>query len=138
MRNVYRIIKHYQYDAVHDHTGYRAVFTMLAARLAGVSCRVLHSHTNVAEEWNNKALLALLKRLSVGNATRLVACSQKAGEFCFDKRSYEVVANPIDMQKIVHLSPEEKKSLAEGLGIQDGDLIIGHIGRFAPVKNHPF
>ncbi|WP_217580617.1 glycosyltransferase [Lysinibacillus sp. GbtcB16] len=138
MRNIYRIIKQYQYDAVHDHTGYRAVFTMLAARLAGVTCRVLHSHTNVAEEWNNKALLALLKRLSVGNATRLVACSQKAGEFCFDKKSYEVVANPIDMQKIERLSSAEKKNLAEGLGIQDGDLVIGHIGRFVPVKNHPF
>lgn len=138
MRNIYRIIKQYQYDAVHDHTGYRAVFTMLAARLAGVSCRVLHSHTNVAEEWNNKALLALLKRLSVGNATKLVACSQKAGEFCFHKRPYEVIANPIDMQKIKRLSPEEKKSLAEDLGIQDGDLVIGHIGRFVPVKNHSF
>ncbi|UZN00435.1 glycosyltransferase [Lysinibacillus sp. MHQ-1] len=42
------------------------------------------------------------------------------------------------MQKIKRLSPEEKKSLAEDLGIQDGDLVIGHIGRFVPVKNHSF
>jgi len=138
MWNIYRIIKQYGYDAIHDHTGYRAVFTMLAARLAGVSCRVLHSHTNVAEEWNNKIMLTLLKRLSVLNATKLVACSQKAGEFCFDKRAYDIVANPIDMQKIERLLPEEKKSLGESLGIQDGDLVVGHIGRFVPVKNHPF
>ncbi|WP_155590313.1 glycosyltransferase [Lysinibacillus cavernae] len=138
MMNIYRILKQHGYDAIHDHTGYRAVFTLLAARLAGVQCRVLHSHTNVAEEWNNKVFLTLLKKLSVFNGTKLVACSQKAGEFCFDGRPFEVLANPIDIQKIERLSFEENRNLREELGIQAEDLVLGHIGRFVPVKNHPF
>lgn len=138
IRNIYRILKQQQYDAVHDHTGYRAVFTLLAARLAGVPCRVLHSHTNVAEEWNNKVILTLLKKLSVFNATKLIACSRKAGEFCFDKKPFEVIANPIELQKIECLSLEEKRRMKEELAIQDGDLVLGHIGRFVPVKNHSF
>ncbi|WP_338653053.1 glycosyltransferase [Lysinibacillus sp. Y5S-8] len=138
MRKLYRILKQQQYDAIHDHTGYRAVFTLLAARLAGVQCRVLHSHTNVAEEWNNKIMLALLKRLSVYNATKLVACSQKAGEFCFSKRPFEVIANPIELQKVKCISFEERKKWREELGIKDDELVLGHIGRFVPVKNHSF
>lgn len=138
IKNIYRIIKQHQYDAVHDHTGYRAVFTLLAARLAGVQCRVLHSHTNVAEEWNHPVMLTMLKKLSVFNATQLVACSKKAGEFCFDKKSFEIIANPIDSTKIERLSNEEKRSMRKKLNIQDGELVLGHIGRFVQVKNHSF
>lgn len=138
MRNIYQIIKQHQYDAVHDHTGYRSVFTLLAARLAGVQCRVLHSHTNIAEEWNHKVILTMLKKLSVFNATKLVACSKKAGEFCFGKKPFKIIANPIDGSKIKHLTKEEKRSMREKLEIQDGELVLGHIGRFVQVKNHPF
>ncbi|MEY9975910.1 glycosyltransferase [Lysinibacillus sp. RC79] len=135
---IYKIIKENGYDAVHDHTGYRAVFTLLAARLAGVKCRVLHSHTNVAEEWSNKYFLSFLKKISVMNATKLVACSTNAGKFCFGEKSFDLLFNPMDIYKIKYLSQAEKKLFKKELGISDDDLVLGHIGRFVPVKNQQF
>ncbi|WP_456955390.1 glycosyltransferase [Lysinibacillus sp. TE18511] len=138
MMKIYKIIKDNGYDAVHDHTGYRAIFTLLAARLAGVKCRVLHSHTNVAEEWSNKYFLSFLKKMSVMNATKLVACSAHAGKFCFGEKPFDILFNPMDINKIKYLSQAEKKLLKKELGIRDNDLVLGHIGRFVPVKNQQF
>ncbi|GLC87318.1 glycosyltransferase [Lysinibacillus piscis] len=138
MKNIYQIIRHNGYEAVHDHTGYRAMFTMFAARLARVPCRVLHSHTTVAEQWNQPHLLAILKKLSTINATTLLACSPQAGAFCFDNKPFDILANPVNIANSKRLSPNDKERYQQLLGIKDNQLILGHIGRFMPVKNHAF
>ena len=48
-----------------------------------------------------------------------------------------IMKNAIDTQKFRH-SDNERKNIRTELGIDEKTLVIGHIGRFVPVKNQSF
>ena len=63
-----------------------------------------------------------------------LACSDKAGRFMFGKREYHVLNNAIDTG-LYRYNPIIRQRCRNYLS---NDIIIGHIGRFVPVKNHHF
>lgn len=126
---------------VHSHINALSVFPLRAAKKAGVPVRIAHSHSasgKGGEEWAKKALKALLKTQSKRYSTHRMACSRFAGEWLFGKGScFEVVYNAIELSKF-SFNPILRERVRSELGISEKQLVVGHVGRFMPQKNHRF
>ena len=105
----------------------------------GVPVRIIHSHNSsnivkpdlfhqFTEKWCRKHLDKY--------ATKLLACSQVAGEWMFDGRSFEIIKNGIDVSKFSfseHIRLQKRKEL--GL---EGKYVVGFVGSLWEQKNPLF
>lgn len=74
-------------------------------------------------------------------ADYFVECSKQAGIDGFGKKvansdRFTVLKNAIDVSKYRY-TKERHEEMKEKFGMSD-DYVIGHVGRFAEVKNHRF
>jgi len=134
------------YSAVHSHVHHFSGYLLWLARLAGVPERIAHSHSDTSRQdaraaWMRRLYLGWAKQRIQLNATRLVAASRAAGRALYggawgsDRRQLLLHCG-IDLAPFRH--PPSRKEIRESLGIRDDDFVIGHTGRFAAPKNHPF
>ena len=96
----YKLLKKNKYDIIHCNNEYESGICLLAAFLAKVKIRVVHSHVvfnlqidNPIRKMLNKFYKLLLNKCS----TNRVSCSQESGESIYSK-NFEVVVNPIDLK----------------------------------------
>lgn len=128
--------KHNEYKIVHGHMDSLGVFYLGAAKRAGIKMRIAHAHNVIIAEDSKKRVRQLMDRFYSTNATMLLACSEDAGRYMFGNGSFEVVHNPIDVREFAYDELVRQKLRSElNLG---NSLVIGHVGRFAPQKNHRF
>lgn len=142
-KELIRIFKENNYKIVHSHINTLSVFPLRAAKKAGVKVRIAHSHsTTNKKEWKKNLLKQVLRPFSKVYATDYMCCSELAGRWLFGDKAYDskkvyLLNNAIDLDKFKYNESLRKKKRKE-LGISDDTLVIGHIGRFVPVKNHDF
>lgn len=100
-RELQRLFKQEGWRIVHSHINALSVFPLRAAKKAGVSVRIAHSHSTSGKgEYAKNALKAVLKTQSNRYPTHRFACSQFAGEWLFGKAAhFEVVYNAIDLDR---------------------------------------
>ena len=55
----------------------------------------------------------------------------------FGSAPYQVLNNAIDTARYSY-NPQTRHQARTALGIPDNAFVVGHVGRFAPVKNHTF
>lgn len=132
---------HTQYDAIVLNTNsLEYVFPLFAARLFGISRRIIHSHNAGFE---NK--IGLLRKLLIGfntillkhSATHYFACSKAAGKWMFgDNTDFAVIHNAIEPDKFTFYETK-RKVIRQQLALED-TFVIGHVGRFSYQKNHEF
>lgn len=129
------------YRVVHSHINENSSFVLRAAKEAGIPCRIAHSHLSDLK-LDLKLPFRIYARYMMKDApNRYFACSKKAGEWLFGRKRGEN-HNIKVLHNAVHLddfTPDEavRRKIREELGTGDG-LVIGHIGRFNPQKNHDF
>ena len=140
LKNKYQvrsILKNNQYEAVHVHAN--ALFYMTAlteAKRAGVPCRIMHSHnTSPRYSWSVPIHTFNQKRIEKF-ATYEFACSTGAAQWMFGKQC-TVIKNAIDLEKFRY-DETARKAVRKELNISDDTFVLGHVGRFLPVKNHQF
>lgn len=134
------------FQAIHAHTAHHEGIVALAARLAGLGRVICHARTTGSSYSSSKLKRAAIwfgRQLILIFATRLLAISKEAGRYLFGERAVkqqkvEVVPNAIDLSSYEQLSEPNKESLRQELLIPPCQLLIGHVGRFNPVKNHSF
>lgn len=129
------------FDAVHSFVSTFSAVPLSVARTAGVPVRVAHSQTDrrsvlavagPARRAYARAASAVLVRVMTAG----VACSEEASLFLFrrppagDPR-IRIVPNGIDITRF----REATGVLRAELGVPEGTLLVGHVGRFVPVKN---
>lgn len=103
----------------------------------GVNVRIAHSH-NSNQDKNFKYLVKMFYRRQIPKyATYLFACSQAAGDWMFCGAKFEVLNNAIDSEKYIY-SKDKARSMRQHLGINENQLVVGHVGRFSYPKNHTF
>ena len=142
-KELIRIFKENNYKIVHSHINTLSVFPLRAAKKAGVKVRIAHSHsTTNKKEWKKNLLKQVLRPFSKVYATDYMCCSELAGRWLFGDKAYDskkvyLLNNAIDLDKFKYNESLRKKKRKE-LNIKDDTLVIGHIGRFVPVKNHDF
>lgn len=127
---------HPEYQVVHCHLDCMSALPLAAAKQCGVPVRIAHSHnSNQDRDWKYPLKRFYMKKIP-GVATHFFACSQAAGAWMFPGQQIQVVNNGIDAEKFGY-SPEIRQEVRRELNLAE-NLVLGHIGRFAPQKNHSF
>ena len=138
-----RVLKEGNYRIVHSNINTLSVFSLFAAKCAGVPVRIAHSHSTTNKKEKKKNLMKqVLRPFSKIFATDYMCCSELAGRWLFGDKEYDkgnvyLLNNAIDLDKFKYDETLRTKKRKE-LGIKDDTLVIGHIGRFVAQKNHDF
>lgn len=130
---------HPEWRIVHSHMNALNVFPLREAARAGVPVRISHSHSTAGRgETVKNVVKTILRTQSNRYPTHRFACSRYAGEWLFGKSTpFEVVYNAIDLRRF-SFSASTRVKVRTDLGLEDGQVAIGHVGRFMPQKNHRF
>ena len=138
-----KALKEDDYKIIHSHISTMSVFSLFAAKCAGVPVRIAHSHSTTNKKEKKKNLMKqILRPFSKVFATDYMCCSELAGRWLFGNKEYDkgnvyLLNNAIDLDKFKYNDSLRKKKRKE-LGIKDKTIVIGHIGRFVAQKNHDF
>lgn len=131
-----------RYQIVHSNVNALSVFSLYAAKKAGVPVRIAHSHSTAAPgEWKKTAVKNVLRPFSRVYPTHYCACSDIAARWLFgnqlvDAQKVRIVRNAIDLQRFMY-TPALRLSKRQELGIGD-QFVVGHVGRFCYQKNQLF
>lgn len=126
-----------EYRIVHSHLDCMAGVPLKYAKKNGIPVRIAHAH-NSNQTKDFKYIIKLLCKKNIKMyATDLFACGEEAGRWMFNGRIFNVLNNAIDAEKYLY-SYQSRKEVRKELRIADDILVIGHVGRFAPQKNHKF
>ena len=136
-------LKKNKYDIVHIHSGSVSVlayYTRIAAKY-GIQKIIVHSHSSGAKE-NIKHFLVKLYASGIFKkfVTDFCACSIEAARWKFPKnvlKNVKILNNGIDLSKYRYNFTARKK-MRELYGIDENELILGHVGRFTYEKNQSF
>ena len=138
-----KVLKEGNYKIVHSHINTLSVFSLFAAKSAGVPIRIAHSHSTTNKKEKKKNLLKqVLRPFSKVFATDYMCCSELAGRWLFGDKEYDkgnvyLLNNAIDLDKFKY-DEKVRKTKRKELNIDDDTLVIGHVGRFVEQKNHRF
>ena len=131
--------EHPEYTIIHSHMSEMGYFIVREARKRGIHVRICHAH-NAQHTWDLKMLMRLpLKHAIRSEITHRFACSREAGEWLYGSRSTSDIIylkNAIDTEKYRY-----NKSIRQAVRKEfhlENKLVIGHVGRFVPQKNHSF
>jgi len=130
------------YPVVHGHIGSCAAIYLHAAKRAG-AFTIAHSHSTYGAAGVGQTAYRAASFPTRFVADHFFACSRRAGLDRFgrrvaaDRERMNILNNAIDTAQFAFRA--EKRRLArEGLGYGEELFVIGHVGRFADVKNHSF
>ncbi|HYD16512.1 MAG TPA: glycosyltransferase family 1 protein [Candidatus Nanoarchaeia archaeon] len=144
-RNFLRVLRtHGPFDVVHSHVHHFSGLVMLLAKLGGVPCRIIHSHTAHVEPRASLArsmYLRLMKRMAWKFSTCGIAVSSKAAGSLLPpawERDGKWTLLPIGIDLEPFSRPVDAESIRASLGIPSDAFVVGHVGRFVEAKNHRF
>jgi len=123
------------YDVIHVH-GNSALMVIEAslAKNNKIPVRIVHSHnTTCTHTIIHKMLYPLFAR----SYTKGLACGRDAGKWLFHGNEFEVLVNGIDLEKF-RFNYSVRKDYRKKLGVEEGEVLIGHVGNFVKQKNHEF
>lgn len=127
------IIKNGDYDVVHSNINFWSFIPLYFAKKYKIKLKIAHIHGTIKENF----MIKIYSWLTVKLADIKLACSYEAGKSVYKNQKFEVIANGIDVAKF-KFNDKKRELIRKELGISQYDFVIGHIGRFYPVKNHKF
>lgn len=136
-----------EYDLVHCHIeGYRAIPYYRIARKFGVKRFYVHAHLvndYKVKGMKDKFMFRMGQRINTKLSTNVVGCGRVAIKSVYgsetDLNQAMVIPNSIDIEEYNHTEATFQQMREKGrsdLGISDNTILIGHVGRLMPVKNH--
>lgn len=128
-----RIIKRFRPDVIHYHTWNRRI---PYDNTSAIKLHTYHGDIDVAFKRDHKANLKLLRYgYDIVLFSEKMRCDAlKAG---FEERRIHKIYNGLDLKQIAATGYSRDKARQE-LGIREGEFVVGHIGRFNPVKRQKF
>ena len=100
-----------------------------------VPIRIIHSHNSDCVGLHNKLLHRLFRPIANIMATHRLACSDKASAWMFGKNVSMILKNGITLVDYSY-NITIRNAYRKLFDIKAGTTVIGHVGRFDPVKNH--
>lgn len=130
---IYRIVKDNQYKIVIRHTANALVAPQLLMARIGGAYTICHSHS----EQDSQKLLHNLGKLLMGvAASERFACSEKAGQWMYGRKSFQIIHNAVNIKKFMYNAESARKVREEfNLG---KCRVYGYIANFIPSKNHMY
>lgn len=147
LRYMTKLFKDEGFAIVHAHSTFFNGITLLAAERAGVPKRISHAHMTYEKmslSFKNMPVMmkrAVMRRVILYSATDLLACGQRAGEDQYGTGIFSargmILDNPVDCRAYAY-DPDLRRVMRSRMGIGENELLVGHVGRFNPIKNQPF
>lgn len=129
--------EHKEYKIVHSHLDCMAGIPLRYAKRNGVPIRIAHAHSSNQTKDKKYLLKLIYKRNIRKNATDLFACAHDAGRWMFGCDRFHVMNNAIDAVAYA-VNMKTAAEIRKELEISGDAFVVGHVGRFAPPKNHKF
>lgn len=137
LRSVNDFFAHHPYCVVHSHIDCMSALPLSAAKRHGAVVRIAHSHNSHQDKDIKYPIKEICKHFIRKEATDLFACGVDAGRWMFGTDDFTVIHNAIDVDAYAFDSTQRARVRSE-LCIPAGFFTVGHVGRFAPAKNHAF
>lgn len=137
-KNISKILNENSYSIIHVHVSSMSNIDLLkVAKKLNISNRIIHCHNTQGSKSIAHKISHFINRLQINSyATHKFACSKEAGIWGFKKiEDVKIFRNAIDIRKYEY-SNEKRLSIRKELAIENDELLIGHVGRFVPQKNH--
>ena len=133
--NIIRLCQREKYNAVHVHgNSANMAIELLAVALGGTKVRITHSHnTSTMHPLMHKVLWPFFIRL----CTVRLACGYDTGKWLYRNKKFVVLKNGIRTQQYT-FSNEIRGAIRKELGVDNDEILLGHIGNFIEQKNHTF
>lgn len=130
---------HPEYKIIHSHMSELGYFAFREAEQQGVPVRICHAH-NAPHGFDAKMIVrTYFKNRMMPHLTHLFMCGEESGKWLYgekNKSRFIMLNNAIDAASYTY-DLSKREELRRQLGLAD-ELVIGHVGRFNPQKNHPF
>lgn len=133
--------EHPEYKILHSHVRSYAALYIPIAKKYGLKT-IIHSHNTS----NGRGIAALGKKILQYplrfQADYFFGCSEIAGQWLFGKKivkssRYFMLKNAVDMDRFSFRKPI-RDQIRQEMGADENALLIGHVGRMHPQKNHSF
>jgi len=133
---IYREVRRNKPDIIHSHGTGSLPFVILPVLLAGVKVKV---HTLHSDPYAFSIRYVLWARFAFNFAKVYPICvthgqAQKAVKR-YGIKQYSIIRNGIDFSRFAHV---DRVEVRKELGISNNTIVIGSVGRFDKIKNHPF
>jgi glycosyltransferase involved in cell wall biosynthesis len=125
-------------DTIHFNSPMALYFAPLAKQLSGVNL-LYTCHSEVSQHFFDKEDAAT-RKLIQEPGLRLIALHddmKRELDQCFGKEDTVVIRNGVDIDRF-RKTESDRNQIRDRIGIAKDAYVVGHIGRFAKVKNHPF
>ena len=131
---------HPEYKILHSHVRSYATLYLPIAKKAGLKT-IIHSHNTSSGKGVKAVVKWFMQRGLRKNVDYYFACSDVAGKWLFGEKitkqsNYHVLNNAIDVDKYAY-SELSRKKIRDEFNLKN-ELVVGHVGRFHPQKNHSF
>ena len=133
---LYRYLCKENIEVLHVHGSSSAILSeIVVAKMVGVKKIIVHSHNTRG----NHIIIHKILRPSVNwLVDEKLACGDLAGKWMYGKHcKFTIVPNCIDTKKY-KFNENIRKETRNELGIDEGTIVIGHIGMFTEIKNQKF
>lgn len=132
--------EHPEYRIIHAHMSELGFYDFQQAKKAGVPVRICHAHNRPYGIDLKSPVRWYYKTRMMPYVTDLFTCGREAGDWLFGRKQearFVQMNNAIDARQYV-FCPQTRQRMRQALGIGADQLVIGHVGRFDPQKNHKF
>lgn len=127
-----------EYKIVHGHTPNAAAYYLPIAKKYGVPIRIIHSHNSRGADSTIKRVRnRTMSRVAIASATDRFACSKVAADYLYGDEDAFIINNGIDLDEYT-FSPDIRTNVRNRFKIYDDTILVGHVGRMVPQKNHGF
>ncbi len=130
----------HDYDIIYLNTttAARIMYCRYAIKRKGVKL-VAHSHQGNAISIKGGLGNIIYRHYLTKNSCKRFACSEKAYKWLYDDAPLpqNIIPNGIDTNKFVY-SQEDRKVLRKDFGVNNGQIVIGHVGRWNAQKNQSY
>lgn len=134
--------EHPEWKVVHGHmTSTAGIYLPLAKKM--IQCyTIAHARSAGVDPGIKGKLTRWLRRNLKDQCDQCYTCSALAGESVFGKKAMELgmvemIPNAIEADKFQY-NQAIREEYRRKLQIDDSTLVLGHVGRIDPVKNHPY
>jgi len=135
-----QLLKDKHFTIVHGHLLNSAFIYLKEAQRQNIKGRIIHAHSTFgADTFIKRIRNKALTQIAISAATDKIAVSMPAGKNAFGVNQQDVliIGNGIDTKRFKH-DVHTREQVREELGLDGNTICVGHVGRFAGLKNHSF
>ena len=133
---------HHEFAAVEGHMTSMASVYLPIAKAAGVPVTIAHARSAGVDGGLRGVMTRVFRHSLSDRCDMMMSCSKEASAAVFGKKACEsgrvmYVPNALELSSFAY-DPVKRRRMRERYNIPENALVVGHVGRLDPVKNHAY